>query len=138
MSMMALAGLFLLTCLIATILFVMHWANGVVLFMEQIGAAQFVEALPLNDPAAATWIMWGVALFTSISIIGVLIKLVEVVKNSLWTVAACGMMMFVVIFPVYHSYTMGGITLGEVQEQVKTELQTKSIEVITSKIDVEL
>ena len=106
--------------------------------MEQIGAAQFVEALPLNDPAAATWIMWGVALFTSISIIGVLIKLVEVVKNSLWTVAACGMMMFVVIFPVYHSYTMGGITLGEVQEQVKTELQTKSIEVITSKIDVEL
>jgi hypothetical protein len=64
--------------------------------------------------------------------------LVEVVKNSLWTVAACGMMMFVIAFPVYHSYTMGGITLGEVKETVQAEIETKSLELLTGNIDIEL
>lgn len=137
-TVMALAGVFLLTCIIATILFVMHWANGVILFFENIGAAQFVEALPLNDPAAANWIMWGVALFTSLSIIGLLIKMVEVVKNSLWTVAACGMMLFVITFPVYHSYSMGGFQFDEAKETVESKVKTSTLEIITGKIDVEL
>jgi hypothetical protein len=65
-NIMALAAAFLLTCAIATILFVMHWANGVILFFEQIGATPIVEALPLHDSAGANWIMWGVALFASL------------------------------------------------------------------------
>lgn len=137
-TVMALAGIFLLTCIIATILFVMHWANGVILFFENIGAAQFVEALPLNDPAAANWIMWGVALFTSLSIIGLLIKMVEVVRNSLWTVAACTMMLFVIAFPVYHSYSMGGFQNDEVSETVATDLKTSGIKLPEVNIDFDL
>ena len=132
---LAVVAVFLLTCAIATILFVMHWAHGVVLFMHQIGAAQFVEALPLNDPSAANWIMWGVALFTSLSIIAVLIKMVEVVRNSVWTVLACGMMMVVVAFPVYHSYTMSGF--NTTVEDVKNAA-TSAIEKETPEFHIEL
>lgn len=134
-AMFAMAGLFVLTCLIASFLFVAEWMNGVLQIFHQFGGDKLIQALPLNDPAVANWIMWGVALFASMAIIVLLIKIIHALQDSFWTVLACVAMFIVITFPVYNS-----VALGDYKDQVSQTLhqETTTIEIPDVKFEVEL
>ena len=134
-TMFAMGAMFLLTGAIAMFLFLSEWMNGVLQIFHQFGGDKIVQALPLNDSTVANWIMWGVALFASMSIIILLIKVVEVLQNSFWTVAACVTMFVIVMFPVYHS-----VALGDYKDQMEQVFhkETSALEIPDINLEFEL
>ena len=134
-AMFAMACAFVLTCLIASFMAATEWMNGVLQIFHQFGADKMIQALPLNDPHTANWIMWGVALFASLAIIVLMIKIIHALQDSFFTVIACVIMFLVIAFPIYNS-----VALGDYKDQVKQTLheETSSIEIPDVKFKVEL
>jgi hypothetical protein len=130
-GMFAIAGIFVLTCIIAAFLFAMSWMQGVLQIFHSLGLDQFVDALPLQSDVAGNYVMWGIALFASLAVVGLSIKLIEALQNSLMNVVGCLVMFCVIVLPVYHYAYMSNASTPSVTvlEDIKASVQDIDIKV---------